>query len=75
MEYSITARAVIGKKCKYEKEIISLIKETIILGGGFDMPDLFPSPKFLGFLTGIKTALLKMHGKTDKILNNIINDH
>ncbi|KAK7839147.1 cytochrome p450 71d9 [Quercus suber] len=49
--------------------------EIIILGGGFDMPDLFPSLKFLGFLTGIKPALLKMHRKTDKILNNIINDH
>ena len=39
------------------------------------MPDLFPSLKFLSFLTGTKQALLKMHRKTDKILDDIINDH
>nr|POE79185.1 premnaspirodiene oxygenase [Quercus suber] len=50
--YGITARAAIGKKCKYEEELISLIKETFILIGGFEVPDLFPSLKFLSFLTG-----------------------
>ena len=72
---SITVRAVIGKKCKYEKELISLIQETFNRSGGFDVPDLFPSLKFLGFLTRTKPALLKMHRKTDNILNDIINDH
>ncbi|KAK7855040.1 germacrene a oxidase [Quercus suber] len=37
--YGITARAAIGKKCKYEEELISLIKETFILIGGFE--DIF----------------------------------
>ena len=45
------------------------------LGGAFDLPDFFPSLKFLRFLTGIKPALLKTHRNTDKILNDIINDH
>ena len=75
LTYGITARAVIGKKCKYEKELLSLIKDTFVLSGGFDLPDLFPSLKFLSFLTGTKQALLKMHRKTDKILDDIINDH
>ena len=39
------------------------------------MPDLFRSPKFLGFLTRIKPVLLKMLRKTDKILNNLIKNH
>ena len=43
MTYGITARATIGKKCKYEKELVSLIEEMFILGGGFELPDLFPS--------------------------------
>nr|POE62579.1 cytochrome p450 [Quercus suber] len=47
---SITVRAVIGKKCKYEKELVSLIQDTFNPSGGFDVPDLFPSLKFLGFL-------------------------
>uniref|UniRef100_A0A7N2LEW5 Cytochrome P450 n=1 Tax=Quercus lobata TaxID=97700 RepID=A0A7N2LEW5_QUELO len=73
--YCTAFRAAIGKKCKYEKEFISLIKEMFTLGGAFDLPDFFPSLKFLGFLTGIKPALLKTHRNTDKILNDIINDH
>ena len=73
--YCTAFRAAIGKKCKYEKEFISLIKEMFTLGGAFDLPDFFPSLKFLGFLIGIKPALLKTHLKTDKILNDIINDH
>ena len=60
LTYGITARAAIGKKCKYEKELISLIKEMFILSGGFDVPDLFPSLKFLSFLTGTKPALEKI---------------
>ena len=72
MTYGITARAAIGKKCKYEEELISLIKETVILSGGFEVPDLFPSLKFLSFLTGKKPALEKMHKKLDKILDDII---
>ena len=75
LTYGITARAAIGKKCKYEKELISLIKETFILSGGIDVPDLFPSLKFLSFLTGTKPALEKMHRKLDRILDDIINDH
>nr|POE59875.1 premnaspirodiene oxygenase [Quercus suber] len=58
---SITVGAVIGKKCKYEKELVSLIQDTFNRSGGFDVPDLFPSLKFLGFLTGTKPALFKMH--------------
>ncbi|KAM4081884.1 hypothetical protein ACJW30_11G126900 [Castanea mollissima] len=75
LTYGITARAAIGKKCKYEEELISLIKETFILSGGFEVPDLFPSLKFLSFLTGKKPALEKMHRQLDKILDDIINDH
>ena len=40
--YSITSRAAFGNKCKYEKEFISLVKETFLLSGGFYLPDLFP---------------------------------
>ncbi|KAK7848797.1 cytochrome p450 cyp71d312, partial [Quercus suber] len=53
--------SIIGKKCKYEKELVSLIQDTFNPSGGFDVPDLFPSLKFLGFLTGTKPALFKMH--------------
>ena len=73
--YCIASRASIGKKCKYEKEFISLIQETFNLSGGFDLPDLFPSLKFLGFLTGMKSALEKIQQNLDKILDDIVNEH
>jgi cytochrome P450 len=73
--YSIASRAAIGKKCKYEKEFISLIKETFNLSGGFDVPDLFPSLKFIGCLTGMKSALEKLQKKFDRILDDIVNEH
>jgi len=71
----IASRAAIGKKCKYEKEFISLIKEMFTLGGGFDLPDLFPSLKFLGFLTGMKSALEKIQKQLDRILDEVVNEH
>ena len=73
--YCITSRAAIGKKCKYEQEFLSLIKKSFKLSGGFDVPDLFPSLKFLSFLTGMRPALEKLHKKLDKILEEIINEH
>ncbi|KAG7946068.1 hypothetical protein I3843_14G019800 [Carya illinoinensis] len=51
---------------------ISLVREILLMSGGFDLPDLFPSLKFLGFLTGMKSTLEKMHRKTDRILEDII---
>ncbi|XP_030962309.1 premnaspirodiene oxygenase-like [Quercus lobata] len=73
--YCITSRAAFGKKCKYEQEFLSLIKKSFNLSGGFDVPDLFPSLKFLSFLTGMRPALEKLHKKLDKILDEIINEH
>ena len=73
--YCTAFRAAIGKKCKYEKEFISLIKETSTLSGGFDFPDLFPSLKFLGFLSGMKPRLEKIQKNFDRILDDIVNEH
>nr|POE75341.1 premnaspirodiene oxygenase [Quercus suber] len=73
--YSIASRAAFGNKCKYEKEFISLMKESFLLSGGFHLPDLFPSIKFLSYLTGMKFAMEKIHKSTDRILNNIVNEH
>ncbi|KAB1212335.1 Premnaspirodiene oxygenase [Morella rubra] len=72
---SITCRAAFGKKCKHEKEFTSLLNYIIKVGGGFDLHDLFPSLKFVSFVTGTKPALLKIQRKIDKILDNILDEH
>ncbi|KAJ7969240.1 Cytochrome P450 [Quillaja saponaria] len=72
---NITARTVFGSQCKDRDEFISSVKQVFVLAGGFDLPDLFPSLKFLNFLTGMKPALEKLHKRVDKILGNIIDEH
>ncbi|XP_059629525.1 desmethyl-deoxy-podophyllotoxin synthase-like [Cornus florida] len=58
---SITAKATIGKKFQGQEEFISLIKEAVVVAGGFKVADLFPSVKMLAFITGLRLRLEKLH--------------
>ncbi|XP_068317289.1 desmethyl-deoxy-podophyllotoxin synthase-like [Pyrus communis] len=71
----IIARAALGTKCKYQQEFLSLLEDTVRLGAEFDVPDLFPSLKFLRYVINLKPAIEKVHQKMDKILDEIISDH
>ncbi|KAM2324023.1 hypothetical protein ACFX1X_023562 [Malus domestica] len=71
----VVSKAAFGKKCKDQKEFLSLLDEVNKLASGFDIPDLFPSLSFLGFVTGSIRALKEIQSKLGKILENIINDH
>ena len=75
MTNNITSRAAFGNKCKDQDEFITKIQEAVKLAGGFDFPDVFPSLKFLHWISGVEPALEKIHRKIDKILDNIIEDH
>ncbi|PRQ56449.1 putative premnaspirodiene oxygenase [Rosa chinensis] len=56
MQNNVPARAALGKKCKHGKEFTALINESLLLAGGFALADLFPSLKFLPYLTGTLIA-------------------
>ncbi|KAL6143099.1 hypothetical protein ACLB2K_053795 [Fragaria x ananassa] len=71
----IVSRAAFGKKGKDQKEFTSLLQEAVKLAGGFGIPDLFPSIRSLGFITGTIPEMKKMKNKLGKILDSIINDH
>ena len=75
MTNSVTSRAAFGEKYKGQDEFISLVKEIVMLSSGFNMPDLFPSLKFIAIFNGMKTALERLHQNMDKILQDIIDDH
>ncbi|KAL0312082.1 UNVERIFIED_CONTAM: Premnaspirodiene oxygenase [Sesamum radiatum] len=47
---AITCRAAFGKVLKDRETLISLLKEAVVLAGGFDMADLFPSLKILNII-------------------------
>ena len=74
MTNSVISRAAFGEKCKGQDEFISLNKEINKLASGFNVPDLYPSLKFIASINGMKTTL-RLHRKKDNILKDIIDDH
>ncbi|CAH1428755.1 unnamed protein product [Lactuca virosa] len=73
--YGITERAAFGKKCKEQDAFISLVNESIALGAGFGIADLFPSWKLLAFFSKTRPKLDKIHQQFDQILSNVIEEH
>lgn len=49
-----------------------VIKEASKLAGGFNVPDVFPSLKFLHAISKMKTVVEKLHHRVDKILDEVI---
>ncbi|KAL5549563.1 hypothetical protein UlMin_004794 [Ulmus minor] len=75
LSYGITARAAFGKKCKHEKEFISIVKESSKVTAGFCVADMYPSIKILQHFSGLGKKLEKLHREVDRILGNIIDEH
>ncbi|TYJ39360.1 hypothetical protein E1A91_A04G064600v1 [Gossypium mustelinum] len=75
MSYAITARAAFGKKCKDQEAFISVVTEETKVKSGFFASEFFPSLKFLDVVSGLKHRVEKIHGETDRIVGNILNDH
>lgn len=72
---NIISRAAFGRKLENQDEFIAILRKTVDLAGGFDLPDTFPSLKFLHPLTGAKAAMEKIHHQIDKILESVLQDH
>jgi flavonoid 6-hydroxylase len=72
--FIITSRVAFGKKCKENQKFISLVKEATKVAGGFNLGDLYPY-KWLQNISGLKPKLEKLHKQTDKILQNIVDEH
>nr|WMZ41146.1 cytochrome P450 family 71 subfamily D polypeptide 6 [Ipomoea batatas] len=73
---SVTAKVAFGRVCSDDQEkFIPLLKEVLSLAGGFDVGDLFPSKKWIHYISGMKHKLLKLHHELDKIFDIIIGEH
>lgn len=70
---TVTFRAAFGSRFGQQDEFVSLDKEICKLAGGFSLVEVFPSLKFIHFFSGMEAKILKLHGKADKILDNLIN--
>ncbi|KAL4271137.1 hypothetical protein GQ457_13G001580 [Hibiscus cannabinus] len=71
----IASRTAFGGRCKEKEEFISLFREAIRLGGGLNVAELFPSVKFLEYLTGLRSKLERLHQNLGKNLESVINEH
>ncbi|XLU21913.1 hypothetical protein S245_057979, partial [Arachis hypogaea] len=74
--YGIAARIVFGKKYSYQEFFISSIEKAIQIGGGNCIADLYPSIRVvLEMMSRDKAKLEELYIKTDKVLQDIIDDH
>lgn len=76
MECGIICRATVGRACDDQESLVGIIKEAVSIAGVFNFADVFPSMKFLHFLSaGSVRRLEKMHQRIDCILEDIIRQH
>lgn len=72
---SIIYRVAVGSRCNDQETLTALLEEVIVLSGGFDVADVFPSVKVLHVVSGVRSKLVKLHMKIDQILDNIVAEH
>ncbi|XLU21906.1 hypothetical protein S245_057972 [Arachis hypogaea] len=76
MTYGITARIAFGKKYSYQEVFISSFEEALQIAGKNCIADLYPSIRVvLEMMSRDKSKLEELYIKTDKILQDIIDDH
>ncbi|XP_057421867.1 cytochrome P450 71D11-like [Lotus japonicus] len=73
--FTITSKTAFGKTYEEQDEFISVVKQLAKLCGGFYIGDLFPSAKWLHYISGMRPKLEKLRHIVDRIMENIINDH
>ncbi|CAD5168990.1 unnamed protein product [Musa acuminata subsp. malaccensis] len=75
MTNDIAARAIIGRKCKYQKQFLQVLNRGLEASGGFSLVDLFPSSSLVSLLSGMSLKLPRLHREMDAILSSIIQEH
>ncbi|XP_044460457.1 cytochrome P450 71D10-like [Mangifera indica] len=75
LTYGITARAAFGARCKDEEAFVSCVLEIARAAAGFSLVDFYPSVKAIQVISGTDGKLEKLHQKSDRILEKILNEH
>lgn len=74
MTYGITAKAAFGRKCKDQEAFISVGREILKITGGFGLSEVFPSQKWLRWISGVGPKIEENFKKTDEIVERIMKD-
>ncbi|CAN1746442.1 Premnaspirodiene oxygenase [Linum perenne] len=72
---TVIARSAFGEKCGEADEYMRLLKDVMVLAGGFNVDDMFPSMTWLHVLFGVRSKMEKASRGLDKILGGILNEH
>ncbi|XP_074381581.1 melianol synthase CYP71BQ5-like [Apium graveolens] len=72
---NIITKSVLGNKSIHQEEFRNALDEMTSLTGNVRVHDLFPSLKFLHFVTWKRVALRRVFKRLDKILDAIIDEH
>ncbi|CAN1746441.1 Premnaspirodiene oxygenase [Linum perenne] len=72
---TVIARSAFGEKCGEAEEFMCHLKDAMVLTGGFNVNDMFPSMTWLHVLFGFRSRMEKVSRGLDKILAGIINEH
>ncbi|MBA0873845.1 hypothetical protein Goshw_008037 [Gossypium schwendimanii] len=75
LTYRITSRAAFGNVCNDHELYSSVVDETVKLGSGFRVADMYPSFRVLERISGLRQKAEALLQKSDKILQDIINEH
>ncbi|KAK8313200.1 hypothetical protein V6Z11_D01G094100 [Gossypium hirsutum] len=75
LSYNITLRTAFAGRCKKHEAFISFLKKFVEAMAGFNIADLFPSIKFLPYLSGMRAELERFHHDIDTMLESIIQEH
>ncbi|KAL8131726.1 cytochrome P450 71D9-like [Apium graveolens] len=73
--YTTTSKGAFGNEAKDQQTFISIVKELTRIASGFNLTDLYPSIKVFQWTSGIRQKLGRLQQQTDKMLENIINEH
>lgn len=68
-------RAAFGRKYKDQEFVVPLMRRVIEEAAGFGFVDLFPSLKFIHFITGKRAKLENLQKQVDEVLDNVVKEH
>ncbi|RAL44134.1 hypothetical protein DM860_016380 [Cuscuta australis] len=58
-----------------QENFIGMMREVLTFAGGFELVDMFPSRKWIPYVVGTRSTLLKLHRELDKCYESIIEKH
>ncbi|CAL4985870.1 unnamed protein product [Urochloa decumbens] len=70
-----TMRAAVGDRCRHREVLLRELELAVLLSGGFNPADLWPSSRLVGRLSGVVGRATACRDAVFEVLDSIIKDH